>query len=496
VTDSFGLIDSQVYTINVKNSNDPPVISSDLTIEAVQDQEVVYDITAIDPDVPFGDVLTFAAYTDGVDLDVDPDTGRVIFTPGNAQVPSFEITLRVQDTLGTTDEQVLVVSVENVNDPPVFADVTELTFDQGEEVIYQLEVNDPDMDVELTVPDTLTFSGAGPDEFMPDAVGIVSFTPDQDMVGSHEVTYTVKDAAGLQDTVTITWTIKDVNDAPVITSQLPDDVPEDAPVNLTMAATDLDGDTMAWSDDTDLFDIDPTTGQFEFTPTQDEVGNQLITLTADDGHGGLTMMTWDFVVTNVNDPPVIGTVSPESGTKYSEGKAIPLSAQATDEDGDTLTFSWMRGNKLLGTGRELEVKDLDPGKHTITLVVEDGNGGETTQDIKVEVTGAGMSVSTLTIGLLIVVLVVVVGAVLFMRARSAAKVPPSEPEEEEEEEVVEKMTFSEAKVLEYETEGLAHRREGGAESVEEPIYDLEKAEEFHVPDKGEDVPEEPETTEE
>jgi hypothetical protein len=480
VTDRFGLQDNQVYTIDVKNSNDPPVITSGLTHSAVQDTETVYTIRAEDPDVPFGDSLSFFAFADGVDIQIDQSTGRLTFTPANAQVPSFEIIIRVQDTIGITAEEVLVVSVGNVNDPPVFADVTELTYDQGQTVEYALQVTDPDTLIELATPESLSFSGIGPDILMPDGDGVISFVPDQSMVGTHEATYTVTDRAGAQDVLTITWTIRDVNDAPVIVTQLPDTVPEDSPVNITMAATDVDGDTLLWSVDTALFIINPNTGAFDWTPTQTEVGSQLITFTVTDGKGGDTMMAWDLTVENVNDAPVIGATSPADGESYEEGKAIDLSAQATDEDGDALTYTWKRGNKVLGTTAVLQLDDLDVGKHTITLVVEDGNGGQATLDIEVEVTSSGMGVSSMMLLLIVVILVVVVGAIMYMRSRYS--VPPAdEPRVEEEPEVVvEKVSYEVAGVLDYETEGLAVRDDGTTDSVEEPIYSLEEADEFKV----------------
>jgi hypothetical protein len=214
------------------------------------------------------------------------------------------------------------------------------------------------------------------------------------------------------------------------------------------------------------------------------VGNLLVMLAADDGRGGVTMLTWDVMVVNVNDAPVIATVSPDSGETLEEGELLRLSASATDEDGDTVTYTWKRGSKVLGTGRSLEVKDLAPGKHTITLLVEDGQGGQATHDLKVEVTSSGMAISTLGILLIVVVLVVIVGAVLYMRSRSSTA--PSEGTTEEEEEVIEKVTFSDAKALEYETEGLAQRKDDATEVVEEPIYELEKADEFNVDEDGEE----------
>ncbi|UCC93305.1 MAG: tandem-95 repeat protein [Thermoplasmata archaeon] len=434
VTDRFGLEDTQVYTIDVKNSNDPPVIISGLTHSAVEDTETVYTIRAEDPDVPFGDTLSYFAFADGVDIDVDQATGRLTFTPANAQVPSFDILIRVQDAIGITAEEVLVVDVENVNDPPVFEDPTELVYDQGEDVAYRLKVVDPDALVELPVPETLTYSGLGPDFLMPDSEGMIAFTADQSMVGDHEATYTVTDSAGAQDVITITWTINNVNDAPVISTSLADEVPEDELVNITMEATDLDGDIISWSVNTDLFTIGQFTGTFTWMPAQADVGSHLITFTASDGKGGDAMLTWDMEVLNVNDDPVIDTFGPEDGGSYDEGKGIEFTATASDEDGDFLTYTWKRGNKVLGTGAVLTVDDLEPGEHTVTLLVEDGNGGEATRQVKVEVTSSGMATSTLMWLLLVVVIVVIVGTVVYMRQRYSAPPPEPEPEPEPEEE--------------------------------------------------------------
>jgi hypothetical protein len=424
VTDRFGLQDNQVYTIDVKNSNDPPEIVSGLTHSAVEDTETVYTIRAEDPDVPFGDSLSFFAFADGVAIDVDQTTGRLTFTPANAQVPSFDIIIRVQDTIGETAEKVLVVTVENVNDPPVFTEITNLVYNQGDQIEYQLEVTDPDTEVELQVLEVLTFSGIGPTHLLPNGSGWITFVPDQSMVGEEDATYTVTDSAGAQDVLTITWTIKNVNDAPIITTPSMSTVPEDSPSIITIEATDVDGDVLTWTVDTNMFTIDPDTGVFNWTPEQAHVGSHSITFTVSDGLGGDTTMTWDMQVVNVNDDPVITSTSPEPGKTYEEGKAIELSAQATDEDGDTLTYTWKRGNKIIGTTATTEIDDLAPGKHTLTLVIEDGNGGQANHAIEVEVISAGMSTSFMMVLLLVVILVAIVGAVMFMRSRYS--VPPED----------------------------------------------------------------------
>ena len=497
VTDRFSLTDHIQVTINVQNSNDPPHITSSLEMDANQDEETFYIITSDDPDVPFGDVLHFMAFADAIQITVDQDTGRVTFTPTNGQVPYFDITIRVQDQIGEADETVLTVNVANVNDAPHFEDVAIKVFDQNEEVSIQLVVSDPDLDLEPPHRDVIEYTGVGEAMFLPSDDGIISFQGDQSMVGEHTVTYTVTDSGGLSDVLTITWTIIDVNDVPVLSNELPSTANEDEEFSWTMTATDMDGDGLTWSDDTDLFDIDGATGAISFTPTQAEVGTHTVTITVVDGRGGDLSTPFSLVIVNVNDEPEINTVVPESGSVYDEGDKILLEAHAVDVDGDTLTYVWRKGGKVLGNGPSISIDDLPVGTHKIVLEVSDGAGGTVNYDLEVEVQSSVGSSLLLPL-VLIAVIVAVLVAVMVVKGRSrrsSAKAvrddikekSKEDPDEAPEEEMV--IDYSSATTelatdpvpdtilaedVGSDVDALSHEAEEAA------IYNLEDAQEFKV----------------
>jgi len=78
-------------------------------------------------------------------------------------------------------------------------------------------------------------------------------------------------------------------------------------------------------------------------------------------------------VANVNDAPVIHRVEPASGTTFDEGERVHFIGNASDEDGDALTYAWWDGDRQFGTGQVLDFGDLSAGDHTVRLVVTDGN---------------------------------------------------------------------------------------------------------------------------
>jgi hypothetical protein len=404
VVDRFGLSDSINVNIMVTDVNQAPTITSALEIETVQDEIARYTIRAEDPDVPFGDHVSYEAFADGIVINVESATGIMSFTPLNDHVPSFEITLRVTDDLGEKGEAILLVNVENKNDPPVLTINALLTYDQGDEVALQLEVIDPDLGLDLEEPETITFETTGPDEMLSDQEGWIRFTADQALVGEHTVVYIVIDGAGARDSITVLFTILDVNDAPEITNEPPGPtiVDEDEELVIHLQSEDLDGDTVTWSDDSDLMDIDPGTGRIVFTPGQDEVGSHTVTITLSDGRGGEDIVVLNIEVVNVNDAPEITSMLPTTGTKVKAGKTITLSSTAIDEDGDALTYTWKDGDTVLGTGDVLVDVKLKSGTRTITLVVDDGTTTSSeevfiTVDKSEEEPGFGIVVATMAL---------------------------------------------------------------------------------------------------
>jgi len=207
--------------------------------------------------------------------------------------------------------------------------------------------------------------------------GLIDFTPTNDQIGIWRANITVTDKGGLSDTALLTITVINANDPPQIEAIPAQAAYEQQPFQYQVNATDPDLkwglDNLTFSDDTDIFNIDPRTGAIAFTPSVAQTGIKRVTITVRDDKGASASTSFDLTIVHVNHPPFEVVIRhPVEGAMLKEGDALWLDGTARDPDkGDTLSYSWLDNGEPVGGGKNISVS-LKPGKHTITLKVSDG----------------------------------------------------------------------------------------------------------------------------
>lgn len=114
VTDMGGLTGTQAFTITVANVNDAPFFTSAPLTEAIPDALYTYAVTADDPDLIWGDVLTITAPTLPAWLaitDHGAGTATLAGTPTSADAGEHVVELLVTDSGGLTATQPFTITV-------------------------------------------------------------------------------------------------------------------------------------------------------------------------------------------------------------------------------------------------------------------------------------------------------------------------------------------------------------------------------------------------
>lgn len=149
---------------------------------------------------------------------------------------------------------------------------------------------------------------------------------------------------------------------------------EDEELSYFVDAYDPDLYPITYSDDSELFDINPTTGEIRFTPTQDHVNNSPynfnITLLDHDDVDSTTQK-FELIVQDTPDPPIIHTI-PKQYAKVNE--TFKLTIKAVDLDSDRLYF--YDDTTLfvidINTGKIIFTPNsADVGEHLIKIIVSD-----------------------------------------------------------------------------------------------------------------------------
>lgn len=183
--------------------------------------------------------------------------------------------------------------------------------------------------------------------------GALTYTPTPDFNGTDSLDVRVSDSAGAQTTGTIAITVNALDDAPVVTTtQLA--VNEDTVLHSQLAGTDVEGDTFSY-----VLAFSPThgnvvmdaSGSLTYTPSPDYFGPDEFHVRTHETVTGVESgeQVVHIDVHGVNDAPVAQADRLRVAANGGQAVEIPVLANDTDKDGDTLTpvvLSQPRGGTL------------------------------------------------------------------------------------------------------------------------------------------------------
>ena len=303
-----------------------------------------------------------------------------------------------------TDSDTVDITVSAVKDAPTVATpIADQNATEDTAFNFQFAANafvDVDAGDILTYSAQLSVGGALPTwlSFDP-ATRTFSGTPLNAHVGTVSIDVIANDGNGGTVTDTFNVTVANTNDAPTVATAIPNqNATEDAAFNFQFAANafaDMDvGDTLTYTAQLAgggvlpvWLSFDAATRTFSGTPLNAHVGTVSIDVIANDGNGGTVTDTFDVVVTNTNDAPMVANAIQNGSATQGSVFNFQFAANTfADMDvGDTLTYSaqlagggalpaWLSFDAATRTFSGTPANG-DVGTLSIDVIASDGNGG-------------------------------------------------------------------------------------------------------------------------
>jgi RHS repeat-associated protein len=397
VTDNSSppLDDFETITITVNEANQPPVLAAIGDKLVDEGQTLNFTAVATDTDTP-ADPLTFSLDPGApTGASINAVTGQFSWTPTEAQGPQVHnVTIRVTDSDGLSDLETIHIGVGEVNMPPTLAAIGNRSVDEGS--LFEFTATATDLD---SPPNALSFAldpGAPSGATIHPVTGLFRWTPSEAQgPGQYSITVRVSDnsATPLEDFETITITVNEVNQPPILSAIGDKLIDEGQTLNFTVVASDADipAGSLTFSLDPGApagAGINALTGQFSWTPTEAQ-GPQVydVTIRVTDSGGLSDFETIHIGVGEVNMPPTLAAIGNRS---VDEGSLLQFTATATDLDSppNALSFNLDPGapsgaaiHPVTGLFSWTPSEAQGPGQYTITVRVTD-NSSPTLDDFE------------------------------------------------------------------------------------------------------------------
>jgi VCBS repeat-containing protein len=359
--DAIGAGNVTTVTINVTPVNDPPVITSANTANVPENTTAVLTVTSTDEE---SNTVTYSI-TGGADqlkFSIVSGSGALSFiTPPNFEAPTdsgannvYDVQVTANDGTNNTPQNI-AVTVTNVDEAPVFTSSATPSVPENTTAVITVNATDPEA---AAVTYAIT-GGADQLKFsINTSSGALTFNvapnfeapTDADANNIYLVQVTATDQTAHSGVQSLSVTVTNANDPPVITSANTASVFENSTAVLTVTSTDQDANTVTYSVtgglDQSKFSI--VSGALSFitppnfeAPTDSNADNQyIVQVTANDGAGGTTNQTITVTVNNVDEAPVFSSTATPS---VPENSTPVGTVTAADPEGTTVKYTLTGG---------------------------------------------------------------------------------------------------------------------------------------------------------
>ena len=424
VTDPEGAKDSRTVDFEVVSVNDPPVMKP-IPGQKIKEKEQFAPIDLLslvsDPDHPKSALNFEVSQPRSLKASINAKRQLVVTTPDKYWNGSEKLTVTVSDPEGGKASQQVLFEVTPVNDAPILKAIPSQKIKEKERfepIDLSRYVSDPD-----NRPNELKWKVSGNKDLKVEFRGsrMSVATPNEFWNGSETLTITVTDPAGASASTKVTFTVTPVNDPPhfnkVPTQQIKEKE-QFAPIDFAKFIVDPDNKAseMKWTlDDSEPakkdkrgrmgkakrstvkhqlgFDLSDAGVLTVTVPDEYWNGKDKVTVNAYDPSGEKASVEVNFVVTPVNDAPVLKKIpdmTTNEGTKF---KPIKLDQFVSDPDNKPHELRWsVAGNRhlevMITGGREAIVRPnrVDwSGKETVTFIVKDPAGASAKTSVNFEV---------------------------------------------------------------------------------------------------------------
>ena len=364
-TDQGGLGYDKIFTVGITDLNEAPTaltLSNNNTPENVAVGSVIGSFTTTDPDANNTftySLVTGTGSTDNAAFSINGNQLKITASPNFEAQPNYSIRVRTTDQGGLSTEQVLGITVTDVNEAPTNLTISNAVTPENVtagSVIGTLSTTDPDANNTFTY--SLVAGNGATDNAAFTLNGNqlkINASPDFETKSSYSVLIRTTDQGGLSVDKAFVIGITDVNEAPtnlVLSNNLtPENVAAGSIIG-SFTTTDPDANNTftyslvsgAGSTDNTAFSVSDNQLKINASPDFEAKSSYSIRVRTTDQGGLSTEQALTILVTDINEAPTDLNLNPSSiAENVAPGSPIGSFTTTDPDANNTFSYSLVSG---------------------------------------------------------------------------------------------------------------------------------------------------------